>query len=267
MDLGPDLLELCKLMSHAAAVAIEDIVGTPEANKKMYMGADGTVTKKIDDLAERAIFEVLKKDGRSMRVVSEEFGEKVLGDDPEFSITLDPLDGTYNAAFGIPFYSVSIAIGKPDLSDIWLGYVENLADGDVFHAIKGEGAYLNGEPVKASSHSDLRDFCISAYGYHPHMERTEGISKRARRIRVLGSVALELCYVAAGKIDAFVDIRGALRITDVAAGKLIVEESGGIVTNGFGSPLKLKSNVSTRVDMIASNGHAHMDILRLTARE
>lgn len=266
--MAPDsgFLEFCNRASQAAAEAIADLVGTPEANRTLHQGADGTATKLIDEVAENAIFEVFKDDGRSMRILSEEFGEKVLGNAPEFAVVLDPLDGTYNAAFGIPCYCVSIAIGDPDLSGIWFGYVRNIADGDTYYAESGKSAYLNGKRIKTSSNSNLNEFCISVYDCRPELQRTTRLCKRVRRIRILGSVALELCYVASGKMDAFVDVRGSLRITDVAAGMLIVEEAGGVVTNGLGAALKLPSNVANRVDMIASNGCAHMELLKLSAR-
>ncbi|MBN1133867.1 MAG: bifunctional fructose-bisphosphatase/inositol-phosphate phosphatase [Methanosarcinaceae archaeon] len=259
-------LELCNRASKAATEAIVDFVGTAEANRTLYQGADGTATKVIDEVAENAIFEVLKSDGRSMRIVSEEFGEKIFGNNPEFSVLLDPLDGTYNAAFGIPCYCVSIAIGDPDLSNTQFGYVRNLADGETYHAEYGKHAYLNGKRIKTSDNSNLNEFCISVYECHPKVQRTTKLCKKVRRIRILGSVALELCYVASGKIDAFIDVRGALRLTDVAAGKFIVEESGGVVTNSLGAGLKLPDSFANRVDMIASNGCAHMEILKLSAR-
>jgi len=266
MPPASNFLELCNRASQAAADAIVNLVGTPEANRTLYEGADGTPTKLIDEAAENAILEVFQNDGRSMRILSEEFGEKILGDAPEFAVVLDPLDGTYNAASGIPYYSVSIAIGEPDLSDTRFGYVKNLANGETYHAESGKGAYLNGKRIKPTGNSTLSEFCVSVYSCRPHIERTNRLCKRVRRIRILGSAALELCYVASGKMDAFVDVRGALRPTDVAAGKLIVEEAGGIVTNGFGAPLRLPDNVTNRVDMIASNGCAHMEILKLTVR-
>ena len=77
------------------------------------MGADGTPTTEIDIAAEDAIMEVLKADGRSMKILSEELGELVIGKSPEFALVLDPLDGTYNASSGIPFYNVSIAVASP----------------------------------------------------------------------------------------------------------------------------------------------------------
>ncbi|SET09350.1 D-fructose 1,6-bisphosphatase [Methanococcoides vulcani] len=259
-------LEFCDLLSDAAANAISDLVDTSEAFETVYVGADGTDTKLIDDVSEKAILKTLRKDGRSMRILSEEFGEIKLGEDPEFSIILDPLDGTYNVANGIPAYSISIAIGEPDLSSVYFGYVRNLANGDVFHAGLGEGAYFNGKKITPSGNSVLNNFCISLYGYRRNVERTVGLCKNVRRIRIFGSVALELCYVAAGRLDAFVDVRGSLRLVDIAAGKLIIEEAGGKVTDGEGSPLKLRGSVINPFYMVASNGHAHSEILKLIRR-
>lgn len=261
-----DYIELCGQAADAAIYSIKDLIGTDEAFRIVYTGADGTPTRLIDDISEKAILDILKGDGRSMRILSEECGEILLGDSPEFAIILDPLDGTYNAAHDIPFYSISIAIGSPDLSEIWFGYVRNLANGDTYHAELGKGAYLNGKTIGPSANSTLKDFCISIYGYRRHVERTIKLSKSIRRIRILGSVALELCYVASGKLDAFVDIRRSLRLVDVAAGKLILEEAGGIVTDGDGRPLELDDSVINRLSMIASNEQGHPDILYLTKR-
>jgi myo-inositol-1(or 4)-monophosphatase len=79
-------------------------------------------------------------------------------------------------------------------------------------------------------------------------------------------VSLELCYVACGKLDAFVDVRGSLRLTDVAAGKLILEEAGGLVSDEKGCELVLKDNVVNRVYMVATNGKSHKHILEITGR-
>ncbi|MGP8320318.1 MAG: bifunctional fructose-bisphosphatase/inositol-phosphate phosphatase [Methanosarcinaceae archaeon] len=275
MTSNADFLKMSELVSQAAADAIEDMVGSKDAYSTVSMGADGTPTKKIDAAAEDAILDVLKDDGRSMRILSEEAGDIIIGDtggiygkgaEPEFSVILDPLDGTYNAAFGIPFYSVSVAIAKPDLSGTSLGYVKNLSNGAVYHAELGKGAFLDNKPISPSDNSFIHDLCISVYGYRPQVKRTPGLCKRVRRIRILGSVALELCYVASGRIDAFVDVRMALRLTDVAAGNFILEEAGGMVTNGSGASLKLPDGLMNHVAMIASNGHSHMDILKLVAR-
>lgn len=261
-----NFLKLCREVYKAAYDATIDLAGTDSASSFIRMGADGTPTTSIDQAAEDAIVEVLKADGRSMRILSEELGELVIGNSPEFSVVLDPLDGTYNASAGIPFYNVSIAFTSHDLSDLRFGYVRNLAIKEEYYAEARKGAYLNGKRIKPSLNSDLNNFCVSVYGYRKNVESTQKICSSVRRVRLFGSVALELCYVASGKLDAFVDVRKALRVTDVAAGQLILEEAGGRVTDEHGNTLRLPDNVTARVDMVASNGQAHKKLLNLLSR-
>lgn len=256
-------LKLCREAFKATSDSIADLKGTDAASSFVCMGADGTPTSRIDIAAEDAIVEVLKNDGRSMRIISEELGELILGDSPEFSIVLDPLDGTYNSSVGIPFYSLSLAVSSYDLSDVKFGYVSNLALSEEYYADAGKGAYLNGKKIKTSLNSELKELCVSVYGYRQNVARTRKIYSSVRRVRLLGSVALELCYVASGRLDAFVDVRRALRVTDVAAGQLILAEAGGVVTDGYGNPLRLPDNVTARVEMVASNGLVHEKLLKL----
>lgn len=258
-------LVLSNRIADAVQERIKDIVGTLSASNTLYMGADGTPTKAIDDISERVILEILSGEGKSMRILSEECGEKLIGSSPEYTIIVDPLDGTYNACFGVPFYSISIAFKHASDKDVCFGYVKNLATGDIFHAQKGKGAFLNSRRIEISNKPEISKFCISIYGYRPHIKETTMLCRKVRRVRILGSVALELCYVAAGKFDAFVDIRGSLRLTDVAAGTLMIEEAGGIVTDGSGAPLQLEDSIMNKVYMVASNGHVHEDILELIA--
>ncbi|MCC4769607.1 bifunctional fructose-bisphosphatase/inositol-phosphate phosphatase [Methanosarcina sp. DH2] len=258
-----NFLKLCREAFKAAYDATSELVGTDSASSFVCMGADGTPTTSIDQVAEDAIVEVFKADGRPMRVISEELGELIIGSSPEFSVVLDPLDGTYNASAGIPFYSVSIAFASHDLADLKFGYVSNLALKEEYYAEAGKGAYLNGNKIKTSMNSDLKNLCVSVYGYRQNVERTRKIYSNVRRVRLFGSVALELCYVASGRLDAFVDVRKALRVTDVAAGQLILEEAGGLVTDGYGKTLRLPDNVTARVEMVASNGHVHNKLLSL----
>lgn len=257
------LLKLSREAFKAASDSISDLTGTEAAGTVVCMGADGTPTAKIDIAAEDAIVEVLKADGRSMRIISEELGERTLGHSPEFSVVIDPLDGTYNASAGIPFYNVSIAFATLDLSAVRFGFVSNLAFCEEYYAEAGKGAFLNGKKTKPSRTSELRELCVSVYGYRHNVERTRRIYKNVRRVRLFGSVALELCYVASGKLDALVDVRGALRVTDVAAGQLIIKEAGGLVTDGEGNSLKLPESVTSRVEIVASNGRAHERLLKL----
>lgn len=260
-------LKLSREAFTAASDSISGLAGTNAASSFICMGADGTPSTRIDLAAEEAIIEVLKADGRSIRILSEEVGELILGDAPEFTVVLDPLDGTYNSSVGIPFYSVSLAIASHDLLDLRFGFVRNLALHEEYYAEKGKGAYLNGKKIKTSMNSNLRELCVSVYGYRQNVERTRKIYKNVRRVRLFGSVALELCYVASGRLDAFVDVRKALRVTDVAAGQVILAEAGGFVTDGYGKLLRLPDNVTARVEMVASNGHVHKKLLELLSGE
>lgn len=260
-------LKLCREAFKAASDATVNLAGNPISGKIVGMGADGTPTTKIDIAAEDAILEVLKADGRSMRIISEELGEKVLGTSPEFSLIIDPLDGSYNASAGIPFYNVSIAVATPDVSEITFGYVKNLAVEEEYFAAPKKGAYLNEKAIEPSRNTELKKLCISAYGYRQNVARTRKLYSNIRRVRILGSVALELCYVASGKLDAFVDVRNTLRVTDVAAGQLIISEAGGVVTDSSGNSIKYPDNVTDRVEMVASNGHVHKKLLKLLSGE
>ncbi|MDY0267320.1 MAG: bifunctional fructose-bisphosphatase/inositol-phosphate phosphatase [Methanimicrococcus sp.] len=260
-----EFLKLCRDIFKDIQKAISSLEGKKEADDFMFVGADGTDTKRIDLAAENAMLNRLKNYGRSIRVISEEYGETIIGDADhlEFALIVDPLDGTTNAVHEIPFYSLSIAFSKPDLTDIFFGYVCNLVTGDEFYAEAGKGAYMNDKKIISSKASSIRELTISAYGYRQNKDRTAKLCSRVQKVRVLGSVALELCYVAAGKIDAFIDVRRTLRLVDIGAGQLIVKEAGGIVTDGVGNPLFLPDNHIKPVNLVASNGQIHQEILNL----
>lgn len=260
-----ELLALCRAVYEDVRAAISSLQGTHEADEFMFVGADGTDTKRIDLAAEDAMLKRFKESGRSVRVISEEYGETIIGDagNIEFAAIVDSLDGTTNAVHDIPFYSISIAFSKPDLRDIFFGYVRNLVSGDEFYAEEGKGAYMNDQKIETSKVSAIRELAVSAYGYRQNTDRTAKLCSRARKVRVLGSVALELCYVAAGKIDAFVDVRRTLRLIDIGAGQLIVREAGGIVTDGTGNNLFLPDNHIKPVNLVVSNGMIHQEILNL----
>jgi myo-inositol-1(or 4)-monophosphatase len=253
--------ELCNKVALAIEKAVSGLIGKPEAGITLRLGADGTPTEKIDEVAENAALRVLEKDDRSMRFVSEELGEKIIGGKPDFTFILDPIDGTFNAVNNIPFFCVPIAIGGSDLSDIRYGYVKNLVNGDIYTAEKGKDAFLNCKRIHVSDHSQLSELSVISYSQTPHAPPIN--NHNVRRVRVYGCAALELCYIASGIFDAFIDMRNMLRITDIAAAKLIVEEAGGRVTDWDGNPLSTPLDVRQRVNMIASNGRVHDKLLEL----
>jgi myo-inositol-1(or 4)-monophosphatase len=261
---GSDLLKLCDNAARAVAAAVEDMTGTAAAGEMVRMGADGTPTKSIDRAAENAVLDTLQATGLGFIVLSEEIGKVSIGvkkTEPDYFLHLDPLDGTFNAIAGIPFYSVSIYLSKDDFH---FGYISDLARGDCFYAEAGRGACAKpGGSLQVSSNADLSQFSISAYTKRPNTGRIAAVGDKVRRIRTLGSTSLEMALVAAGKLDAFVDLRGMMRVVDVAAGKIILEEAGGIVTDAGGNALHLDGNMWQRRDLIGSNGLRHADLLRL----
>ncbi len=252
--------------------AILPLVGQKKAGKTVKMGADGTPTKLIDLVAEEKVIEVLESTGRSLTLVSEEIGELKIGDSSsEVVFVVDPLDGTSNAVKKIPAYGISLAVGDISNSessmttdDLELGFVKNFATGDIYHAVKDGGATLNDEEISTSNQNNLSNSLIGAYVYRADMEKVDELCKMIRRMRILGSVAIELCYVAEGIYDAFVDVRGNQRIMDLAAAKLIVEEASGMVTNEYDHLLHGKLNVLERTSIIASgNRNIHQELIRI----
>jgi myo-inositol-1(or 4)-monophosphatase len=274
---GIELKGLCDSIAEAVSRAVGEMVGTAAGGTMVRMGADGTPTKSIDKAAEDAVLSRLQDSGLGFRVLSEEIGEVTIGDPPYYFLHLDPLDGTFNAIKGIPFYSVSIYLSKESCH---FGYVYDIAHGRSYYAESGKGAYVEtGSPLsspltlpsssasssalRVSKTSILKDFSVSAYTLRPNTARIVGIGDTVRRIRTLGSTSLEMSLVASGALDAFIDLRGMLRVVDVAAGKLILEEAGGSITDAAGKELHLDGNMWQRTDLIGSNGLMHNDLLNL----
>ncbi|MFZ2471488.1 MAG: bifunctional fructose-bisphosphatase/inositol-phosphate phosphatase [Methanothrix sp.] len=258
---GSDLKILCDSAAKAVVSAVEDMAGTPAGGLMVKMGADGTPTKQIDRAAENAVLDTLRASGLGFKVLSEEIGEVTIGEKPDYFLHLDPLDGTFNAIYGIPFYSVSLYLSR---GDFHFGYICDLAAGTSFYAQAGRGAYARpGGRLHVSSNENLSNFSISAYTLRPHTGRIAAIGDTVRRIRTLGSTSLEMALVASGRLDAFVDLRGMMRVVDIAAGKIILEEAGGVVTDGLGNALQLDGNMWQKRDLIGSNGLRHAELLRL----
>lgn len=277
-------------MTEQVEKAVSPLIGKKEAGDIIKMGADGTPSKLIDIVAEDEVISVLEGTSRPVKLISEEIGELEIGtENSDFSdefddssenspestsakkiiFVVDPLDGTSNAIKNIPIFGISIAIAEyspgkelPCLNDVKMGFVKNFATGDFYEGIRGQGAFLNGEKMISSPQTELNHSSMGAFIYGTKFSKIDNLSKQIRRIRILGSVAIELSYVAHGSYDAFLDLRGNLRIVDIAASKLIVEESGGVVTNQFGKALSGILNVKDRTSIIAAgNKELHEKIM------
>ncbi|MBN1244388.1 fructose 1,6-bisphosphatase [Candidatus Bathyarchaeota archaeon] len=241
-----------------------------EPQPDLGKGAGGDPMKPVDLAAEKAIVEVLQQSGTSFTLISEESGVKEFGEKPkQCYVTVDPIDGTNNLVRGIPFYASSIAISaKPALSTVYAALVTDLVHDTTYTALKGKGAYRDGEKITSATRESLEDAIVgldlNSYKIKEIAPKITDLIQKTKHIRHFGANALELCYVADGTTDAFIDIRGKLRTTDLAAAFLIVKEAGGTVTTPAGEALEVKLGPEQKIKFIASgNTQIHKTILSL----
>jgi myo-inositol-1(or 4)-monophosphatase len=241
-----------------------------ETQPSLGIGAGGDAMKPVDLAAENAIVDTLKQHDVSFTLVSEESGVKKFGASAEECfVTVDPIDGTTNLTRGLPFYACSIAVSdKPMLEDVYAGMVADLFHDVTYTAFKGKGAYRDGKKIEPSKTVSLDDAVVgldlNTYKVEKIAPRLTALIAKTKHIRHFGANALELCYVADGLTDAFVDMRGKLRTTDVAAGFLILKEAGGIVTSPDNQLLNVELDPKRTLSFIASgNSQIHEKILSL----
>ncbi len=242
--------------------------GEPQPN--LGVGAGGDVIKPMDLAAENAIVDTLDHHGVSFTLISEESGVKKFGNlaDGCF-VTVDPIDGSTNFMRGLPFYACSVAVSdKPWLENVYAGMVADLFRNVTYTAFKGERAFRDGKNIESSKAVSLDDALIgldlNTYKVKDIAPLVTLLIERTKHIRHFGANALELCYVADGSTDAFVDLRGKLRSTDVAAGFLIIKEAGGIVTTSDNRAVNIGLDPKRTLSFVASgNEQIHEKILSL----
>lgn len=246
---------------------------TKETQPDLGVGAGGDVTKPMDLAAEKAIVDTLNHHGLSFTLISEESGVKKFGDSADQCfVTVDPIDGSTNFMHGLPFYACSIAVSdKPWLDSVYAGLVADLFHDVVYTAFKGKGALRDGKKIEPSKTVSLDDALIgldlNTYKVKEIAPMVTDLIGKTKHIRHFGANALELCYVADGSSDAFVDLRGKLRSTDVAAGFLIIKEAGGTVTTPDNQAVNIDLDPKRTVSFIASgNTQVHGKILSLVKR-
>lgn len=242
--------------------------GSDEASQELGMGAGGDIMRLLDFEIEKAIVESLVKDLGNFTLVSEESGVKEYGSE-EYIVVVDPLDGSTNALRGYPACSSAIAVAKGDyLGDIIAAGVINLVTDDFYYAEEGSGAYLNNLKIKPRNISKVEEafiaFELNIRGQiNGYVLKIAELVEKAKHVRLIGSDALEICFIASGTSDAFVDLRGFLRAPDFAASTFILKEAGGIVTNAEGKKLNCKLDPKARSTVIATcTTELHRDILR-----
>lgn len=225
------------------------IAGTARGNRQMGRGAGGDISRRIDLVAEKTIIEVLKKRGVDATIIGEECG-RIEGKNGY--VMMDAIDGTTNASRKIPFYCCSLAYATDfKLSAIADAAVIDLSSGDLYYASKGKGAFCNGKRIRVNrGGSDVVvGMNVSKVGSDV-VSKLSSVMAKANHVRLFGAVALELCYLARGMIDASLDLRGKIRPTDIAAAYLIVKEAGGKFYSNE-KELDADLGIKTRISFVA----------------
>lgn len=244
---------LLKAVNSAGAIMKESFHSSFKISNKT--GINNLVTD-IDHASEKAIIEIIKKDYPEHFILSEEVGEIVM--DSDYKWIIDPIDGTVNYANGIPLCCVSIAVEHK--GTIILGAVFNPFLDELFFAEKGKGATLNDEPIRVSEKAEMNSACLVTGFPYQLLDEPNGpldvfnrLIRKGIPLRRMGSAAIDLCWVAAGRFDGFYEHK--LEAWDSAAGFLIVEEAGGKVTDFMGNHY---SPYQARI--LATNGKIHEEL-------
>jgi myo-inositol-1(or 4)-monophosphatase len=247
--------------------AIEAVVRAGDLQLAQF-GTDMRIDKKgaidlvteVDVAIERAFRAMIAERFPDHHILAEELGGSATVPAGPCWV-FDPIDGTTNYAHGLPIFCASLALEIDGVAQIGAVYDPNRRE--LFTAERGGGAFLNGRPLTVSSAPTLVDALLVTgfpYDVHQRLEEIVGLFRefigRARAVRRLGSAAIDLCWVAAGRMDGFWE--RDLKPWDIAAGGLIASEAGGRVTNFAGAPFTSRGR-----DVLATNGHVHEAMLEV----
>ena len=217
-----DWLELCRAAAADVEAVLERLPTRAERERVVGVGEGGDETTAIDKAAEDAIVERLRGTGATL--VSEEVG-RLEGSDTV--VVIDPIDGSLNAKRGVPFFSLSIAVaGGETMDDVDFGSVYDFGSGEEWTARRGAGAWLNGEPLGAERPRDAIELLVFEATRTDLVARdAPKVAAVAHRLRIMGSTALSLCHLAAGRVDGVCTLKPT-RSVDIAAGQLLCREVG-----------------------------------------
>lgn len=233
-----DWLGACRRSAQGLrGVLAADPPGSERVRETGVLGVGGDRTLVLDQRAEDLVVEQLRAlydDGARFTLVSEECGVVDFGD-PELLVVVDPIDGSLNAKRGLPHHALSIAVAcGPSMADVLFAYVHDFGPGEEWRAERGAGAWLGDEPLTGvpgeRRTADGRLEVVAVESADPRLlhAASDGLRANVHRVRAIGSIAISLCQVAAGRVDGMVSLRPC-RSVDAAAAQLIVRESGGLV--------------------------------------
>jgi len=248
--------DLVNIAKEAGSVIRE---GFGKSFKIEFKTGENNLVTEIDKASEKVITDFIRKKYPSHSILAEEgSGEQ---NDSEYLWVIDPLDGTTNFAHGLPIFSVSIGLQKNGKTIA--GVVYDVMRGIIFSAELGAGAFAKSEKIAVSNNDNLaHSMLVTGFPYNKKenpdklFERFIALTKTARGVRRLGSAAIDFCYLASGVFDGFWEVH--LHPWDICAGKLIVEEAGGRVTDFDGN----KTNIFTK-RILSTNGKIHEQVIEV----
>jgi len=224
-----DWLEVARLIVQDIDAVLAEQPTRLEREPVVGAGEGGDETTAVDAAAERAAVARLEKlaaTGAGFTLVSEELGERSFGASTP-RLVLDPIDGSMNAKRGVPFFSVSLAVADgPTMNDVFFGYVFDFGAREEWVGRRGAGAFLNEEPLSGPGPKEEPEILSFEATLTDSVAAQVGdMVGFAPRTRIMGSLALTLCHLAAGRVDAVCSLKPA-RSVDIAAGQLLVRERG-----------------------------------------
>jgi len=256
------VIEILREASNQVYEKVRDMAGTSEAAGDYGRGAGGDISRKIDIVAEKTVLEYFKKINFECIVLGEECGRVELSSEPKGFVIMDAIDGSANAVRGLPFFSCSLAFATEDkLSSITDGVVTDLSNGNMYWASKGKGAFLNNSKIQVYQGEPVyRIIGVNISGASAELiQKLQPIFEAHNHTRHLGSNALEMALFASGLVDIFIDLREKIRVLDLAAGYLLIKESGGLILDANLKPLDSDLSYQTRLSFIAASSKKMLD--------
>jgi myo-inositol-1(or 4)-monophosphatase len=258
-------LEACRRAVEAHRLIFAEHRGIAARTTYDGVGEGGDDTLVIDRLCEDAVFDELERlhqAGHEFSAISEERGTVHFGEAGKGPVVvIDPIDGSLNARRTIPLHSFSFAVAAGDsMADVGFGYVYEFGAGEEFTASRGSGAALEGEPIQVPEGDGLEVVALEASKPERVMKAAESLHERAYRIRSPGSIAVGLCYVAAGRYDGLITTRSC-RSVDAAAAQLIVREAGGALALAGMDLSEAGLDLSARYDVAAARTPSDLEVM------
>jgi myo-inositol-1(or 4)-monophosphatase len=251
-------LRFCRGVAGDIRGVLREVASRPEREPVVGIGEGGDETTVVDRRAEDAVLrrlDELHAEGAEFRLVSEELGERVYGDPGDAVVVVDPIDGSLNAKRLLPYYCISLAFATgPTLDHVQHGYVRDFGSGEEWVAQAGGGATVDGRPLGGVRPKErFGVVALEATNTALVTRAASRLDGHTGRIRIMGAVALSLCQLADGRLDAVATLKPC-RSVDLAAAVLVVREAGGALV--FPDQAHLELGLATRTRAVAARDRA-----------